>query len=395
MASHTRARRLGALVAVAAAFATLVLVILGGGSTPATQSISAANSSTTTTTLVIDDPEPGTPRGFTAAAGLNQLRNGRTRIERSLGCGSGGDADYWHFQSEAPLPAGVLTGPTSTLPGDLRLFADVHSPHHGVRSTPEPPVEGPDANAAFLLPDATHIGLSNARGTVKLRLASGDCGGRTRPAPTLDFDGTTASVDHDDEIATWEIVSRTGSYRLAEGSGWFDLSVDVSPGADNPWNLLLSGSIAVLQPRLHVAVAETYWGRDGVDYAKRQVAVAYDVTNVGAGDAYGVLLDTATSPTPGASLIAIIINGDNILIDGNTPVGTFPRSLGDLASGERTQVTLKWQLPLPAGNPPCGAVILDCEFDTTLGFTLPDALDVATSPSSTVHAKAPHLPPPL
>ncbi|MGH9282307.1 MAG: hypothetical protein ACRD0S_05165 [Acidimicrobiales bacterium] len=120
----------------------------------------------------------------------------------------------------------------------------------------------------------------------------------------------------------------------------------------------------------------SFWGRDGVDYAKRQVAVVYDVTNTGPGDSFGTFLQAASSPTPGASLIAIIINGDNLLIDGNTPVGTFPRALGDLATGETARVTLKWQLPLPAGNPPCGLVILGCEIDTTITFRVPDALDV-------------------
>ncbi len=377
-----------------AAFAVLLAALTaGGGATPARR-VSASSGTTSTTSPPIDEPTLGAPRAFSASLGKG-LANGRTRIERSLGCASGGDADYWHFQSESPLPAGVLTGATSTLPGDLRLYADVHGPHHGIRSDPEPPVEGPDQRSAFLLPDGSHVGMSNQRGTVKLRLQSGSCDGRTGDGFTLDFDGTTASVDHDEATAIWEIVSATGSYRAAEGIGWFDLSADVSPGADNPWSLLLDGSIAVLQPRLDVGIADTYWGRDGVDYAKRQVAVVYDVTNVGSGDAFGVLLRSAASPTPGASLISIIINGDNILIDGNTPLGTFPRSLGDLESGERTQVTLTWQLPLPAGNPPCGLVILDCEFDTTLGFTLPDALDVATTPSETLHAKAPHLPPPL
>jgi hypothetical protein len=392
-AGYTSVRRISAVSAVLAALGVLVAVVTTGGSTPI-QGISATGGSTTTTTLVIDPPVLGTPRAFQTAAGQG-LANGRTRIERSLGCASGGDADYWHFQSEAPLAAGVLTGPTSKVPGDLRLYADIHSPHHGIRATPEPPVEGPDLDSAFLLPDGSHVGLSNRRGTVKLRLRSGDCDNREGEGATLDFDGTTATLDHDDEPASWEIVSSTGSYRLAEGSGWFDLSANVSPGADNPWSLVLNGAIAVLQPRLEVEVADTFWGRDGVDYVRRHMGVVYDVTNVGSGDAYGVLLSSASSPTPGATLIAIIINGDNILIDGNTPVGSFPRSLGDLASGEHTQVTLKWQLPLPAGNPPCGLVILDCEIDTTLGFTLPDALDVATTPSFTLPAKAPHLPPPL
>ena len=333
---------------------------------------------------------PGPPRPFTATVGAGAA-NGRTRIERSLGCDAGGDADYWHFQSEAPLPAGVLTGPQSTLPGDLRVFADVHSPSHAIRATPEP-VPGPSNDAAFLLPDASRVALSNQRGTVKIRLTSGSC---TRGGQTLDFDGTTANTA--DRPGSWVIESSSGSYRSAAGSGDFDLEANVSPGADNPWRLVLRGGIGVLQPALSVNLVDAYWGRDGVDYVKRQVAVVYDVTNNGPGDSFATMLQAASSPTPGASLIAIIINGDNILIDGNTPIGQFPRSLGDLAAGETAQVTLKWQLPLPAGNPPCGLVILNCEFDTKLTFRVPDALDAAASPDPTftLRAKAPSLPPPV
>ncbi len=389
-----RARRYGVPAAAAAAMAAALVSVAGSGGDPA-QRISAGGSAPGGATAQIAaaaaaPAAPGPPRAFTTTLGVGTV-NGRARIERSLGCAAGGDADYWHFSSEAPLPAGVITGPQSTLAGDARLFADLHSPFHAVRATPEP-VAGPANESAFLLPDASRVALSNQRGTVKLKIGSGTC---ARDGQTLDFDGTTARTN--EKPGTWSIVSASGSYRSAAGSGDFDLEADVSPGADNPWKLVLRGGVGVLQPALQVTVAETYWGRDGVDYAKRQVAVAYDVTNTGPGDSFATFLQTASSPTPGASLVAIIINGDNLLIDGNTPVGTFPRSLGDLASGETTRVTLKWQLPLPSGSPPCGLVILNCRFDTTLGFRLPDALDVAASPdpSFTLHVNAPNLPPPV
>ena len=369
----------------AAAGITALLVSIGGGSgSPAARVLA--------TGAAPAPAVPGPPRPFTTTLGVG-LANGRTRIERSLGCSAGGDADYWHFQSEAALPAGVLTGAQSTLAGDARLSADVHSPSHAIRATPEPvAAPGPVNDSAFLLPDASHIGLSNQRGTVKLALSSGTC---APGAQTVDFDGTTAKTN--EKPGTWTIVSSSGSYRSAAGSGDFDLEADVSPGADNPWKVVLRGGVGVLQPALGVTLVNTYWGHDGVDYVKRQVAVVYDVTNTGPGDSFGTFLQTASSPTPGASLIAIIVNGNNLLIDGNTPLGTFPRSLGDLASGETARVTLEWQLPLPAGNPPCGLVILNCQFDTTLTFRVPDALDVALAPdpSFTLHAQAPNLPPPL
>lgn len=383
------------MAAAAVAAVAAVLVAVAGGPGDPGQVIRAGGEAGTRSVLaagaqVAPGPVPGTPRAFTTTVGVG-LANGRTRIERSLGCGAGGDADYWHFASEAPLPAGVITGPLSTLAGDLRLAADVHSPNHAVRATPEP-VPGPADDSAFLLPAASRVALSNQRGTVKLRLNAGSC---TAGGQTLDFDGTTARTN--EKPGTWTIVSSSGSYRSAAGSGDFDLEADVSPGADNPWKLVLRGGVGVLQPALAVNLVETYWGRDGVDYAKRQMAVVYDVTNTGPGDSFGTFLQTASSPTPGASLIAIIINGDNLLIDGNTPLGTFPRPLGDLAAGETARVTLKWQLPLPAGNPPCYLTILNCQIDTTLGFRVPDALDVAATPdpSFTLRATAPNLPPPV
>lgn len=344
-------------------------------------------STTTTPPPPPPPPEWGPDRPFTTSMGAG-LDNGRTRIERSLGCTAGGDADYWHFSSEAPLPPGVITGPQSTLPGDVRLAADVHSPFHAIRVAPEP-IPGPADDSAFLLPGASRVALSNNRGTVKLALESGTC---DRAGQTLDFDGLTARTGN--RPGAWKIVSSTGSYRQAKGSGNFDLEASVSPGADNPWALTLRGAVAVIQPKLDVKVVETFWGRDGVDYAKRQVGVVYEVTNVGAGDSFNVFLTKASSPTPGASLVAIIINGDNILIDGNTPVGQFPRALGDLAAGKKERVILKWQLPLPAGNPPCGLVILGCQIDTKLTFSLPDALDVATTPEFVRTVRAPDLPPP-
>ena len=382
-------RALGRGLALVASAALVATVFGGGGGGP--QSTSVRSDAPTGPSLAAatgTDPQPGPPRLFTTTVGAG---DGRTRIERSLGCDGGGDADYWHFQSEAVLPPGVITGPESNLPGDVRLFADLHSPHHAIRATPEP-VPGPLVDSAFLLPDASRVAMSNPRGTVKLELSSGNCAPRGQ---TVDFDGTTAATA--DRPGSWQIVSSSGSYRSAAGSGDFDLEADVSPGADNPWKLVLRGAVGVLQPALDVKVVETFWGRDGVDYAKRQVAVVYDVTNVGAGDSFATFLQAASSPTPGVSLIAIIINGDNLLIDGNTPVGTFPRALGDLAAGETTRVTLKWQLPVPAGNPPCGLVILNCKFDTSLRFRLPDALDVAVTPdpSFTLPATAPNLPPPL
>ena len=359
----------------------------------AAQAISAT--STTPTTLPRPPKTWGPLRSFTTTMGVG-ANNGRTRIEQSLDCGAGGDGSYWHFESEAQLPAGVITGPQSTMPGDFRLYAAVNSPYHEVRSTPEP-VPGPTQDSAMLLPDSSHAAMTNQRGSLKYGLSSGSCPrDQVGAGFTLDFDGITAATNEKPGI--WSLLDSAGSYREAKAgaTNTFDLTANVSPGANNPWAITMRGSLSVLQPALDVRLLNTFWGHDGVDYALRQVGVTYQVTNVGYGDAFDVRLANAMSPTPGASLIAIIVNGDNLLIDGNTPVGAPQRSLGDLASMETTTVTLKWQLPLPAGNPPCGLVILNCQFDTTLTFSLPDAMDVAVVPApvTTIHVQAPNLPPP-
>jgi hypothetical protein len=88
-------------------------------------------------------------------------------------------------------------------------------------------------------------------------------------------------------------------------------------------------------------------------------------------------LTSATSPTNGV-----------------TTVGIVPQNLPDLQSGQSVTVTVRYQFGLLA---PCALVILGCEFDTTLGVSMPDALDKADSPppTATVHVRAPDLPPPL
>jgi hypothetical protein len=364
---------------------TALVLALGGGTKADPQTKSISSGGTTTTTIPMAAPTYG---AFRNVAATSTGSNGRTRIERSLSCdGSQADSGYWHFQSENPLAGGVLTAPGSTVPGDLRLFADLHSPFHTIRATPEPvAAPGPLVQSAYLPGNSSRVALSNSRGTVKLRLLGGACPPGTMP---FSFDGATAAG-----AGAWSVLSATGSYRSAVGTGTYRLLASVLPGADNPWTLDLNGLLQVHKPQLDVRLVETYWGRDGVDYAARQVAAVYKVTNVGAGDSFNAALTAASSPTPGTAMIQILINGQKLYIDGNTPVGGFPRSLGDLASGEQITVTVVWQLPLPSTKPPCKAVILGCQIDTSLTFSTPDALDLPNSQTVAIPVKAPSLPPP-
>jgi hypothetical protein len=388
LSSDGRKAAAGRAVIMAAVAALLALAITAriDGSGQRTSAVSLFTTTTVSPTTVTTVSPPGAPRSFNTNI---SAANGRTRVERSLPCDGGdGDAGYWHLQGEQALPAGILTAPTNPLRGDLRVFADLHSPYHTIRTSPEPvAAPGPVAAAAYLQPDASRVALSNARGTVKLALTSGSC---SRSGRTFSFDGLQASGP-----GTWAVDGASGSYRSATGTGTFNLNSGFAPGADNPWTLGLTGNLTVLQPKLAVSLVETYWGHDGVDYATRQVAAVYRVTNVGAGDTFAASLTSASSPTKGASLIRILINGKNLLIDGNTPLSTFPRPLGDLSSTEDVLVTIVWQLPLPSNTSACKLVILKCEIVTNLGFAAPDALDLPTAHSASLKVKAPDLPPPL
>ena len=130
----------------------------------------------------------------------------------------------------------------------------------------------------------------------------------------------------------------------------------------------------MLQPGLQVEVLDTGWGRLGADYASRTVSVLYRITNPGPGDSFGTVL-TSTSGSTGV-----------------TALGPTPQPLGDLLAGDSVDVWVKYRLALL--GPPCGLVVLDCDFDSTLTVSLPDALDTPATTTRTVAVTAPDLPPP-
>ena len=310
---------------------------------------------------------------------------GAGRIDPGQSCATGGEGGYWHYDYEAPLAAGVITGPQSTLVGTSRLHLDLHSEEGIVRATPSEPLPG----HAWLQGTESGVTLSNQRGTVRMRLRSvpDSVGAGCDTAHTLGFDGITATG----ASLPWEITEATGSYRHAEGDGTATLQAAVAPGADNPGRLDLTGDIAVLQPSLKLEMVDSYWAFLGAHYLVRYVTVIYRVTNTGPGDAFGVRLTAASSPTTGVKLVGPLPYDTSTKI-----LGPVPQYLADLPSGDSEIVRLRWGLPLPSGNPPCGLVILGCEFDTTLTFEMPDALDVpGPARTATVHAKAPDFPPPV
>jgi hypothetical protein len=302
-------------------------------------------------------PSGAAPQPLTyTASGTNGVGS---IVDPGLPCSQGGQGNYHDFLLTTAIPGGVV----SSLTGNLR--ANLNVQHDGV----EPPV-GPVTNNAFLLGNTSHATFSNQRGTLQLQLSSGSC-----KTPTLPFDGTTATATG---TGTWAIdptsSGNTGSYRQASGTGTFTLSAGVGPGAANPWSLALNGSVSVLEPSLAVSVVSTFWGNLGLDYAARIVSVTYQVTNTGPGDAFGVSLTSAVSPTAGV-----------------IPFGPIPQSLGDIASGASTDVTVSYQLGLLQ---PCTLVILGCSFATTLGANMPDALDVPATYKASASVTAPNLPPP-
>ena len=319
----------------------------------------------------------GTLRPFNLSVGSD---HGSGVIDAGLSCAEGGDGGYWHYDYEAGLPAGVVTGPQSTLPGSLRLHLDLHSEDKIVRATPAEP----GAGEAWLQGTESTVTFANQRGTVGMQLTTT---GRGCDNPHgLAFDGTNATGP-----ATWKITEATGAYRQAAGSGTASLSAAVAPGADNPFTIQMSGKVGVLQPSLKLEPIDSYWAFLGAHYLLRRVTVVYRVTNTGPGDAFGVRLVAANSPTSGVKLVGPIPFDTN-----TTALGPVPQSLGDLRVGESEIVRLRWQLPKPvAGNPPCQTVILGCVFDSRLTFEMPDALDVVqANKSATVTYHAPNFPPP-
>ena len=322
----------------------------------------------------------GPPRAFTTSL---TSATGSGRIDPGLSCAQGGEGGYWHYDYEAPLAAGVITGPQSTLASTSRLHLDLHSEDQIVRATPGEPLPG----KAWLQGTESAVTMSNQRGTVRLALrsAGGDGAGCDSPH-NLTFDGTTTSG-----ALTWGITEATGSYRDAIGTGTAQLRADVAPGADNPAQLDLTGNIAVLQPSLKLEMVDSYWAFLGAHYLLRYVTVIYRVTNTGPGDAFNVRLTAASSPTTGVKLV-----GPLPFNTATQSLGPVPQHLADIPSGGSEIVRLRWGLPSPSGNPPCKLVILGCKFDTTLTFEMPDALDVVGPlKSATVQAKAPDFPPPV
>lgn len=291
--------------------------------------------------------------------------DGRGRIQSpGRSCDDGGAGAYWHHDHEARLAPGALT----SLPGDLTFLLELHSDVIRRPNSVDLPPAGPpgDPPTAFMPPGQSLAVLGNQRGTIRLGLASGTCA-----APTLRFNGRSAAGEGE-----WTIEGGTGSYEGVAGSGGFAFAADVDPGADNPWSITLDGDLQVNQPALEAKVVNTFWGNHGTDYVTRRVSVTYELTNTGAGDAFGARLVTTNSPTPGV-----------------TPLGPHDQPLGDLHAGESIQVTVRYQLGLLQ---PCALIILGCDFTTGLTVGWTDALDIASQAvAPPMPVSAPDLPPVL
>jgi hypothetical protein len=291
--------------------------------------------------------------------------NGRGRIQSpGRSCADGGLGAYWHADQVAELAPGALT----SLPGELSFLLELHSESirrpNSVNLPPPGPAGGPPT--AFLPAGQSELVLANQRGTIHLALAGvGSC-----EAAAIDFNGRNAAG-----TAPWRATG-TGSYAGINGIGTVGFSADVDPGANNPWQVDLDGTLAVLQPALHASVVDTYWGNLGTDYVTRRVSVTYRIKNTGPGDAFNAKLMSTTSPTNGV-----------------TPLGPHKVPLGDLHAGETRDVTVRYQLGVLN---PCGLVILNCDFVTKVNVSWTDALDLPSQPSvGGLATKAPALPPVL
>ena len=304
-------------------------------------------------------PSPVVPITISASGA-----NGAGRITTpGRPCADGGEGGHWHYDYGAPLADGAF----SNLPGDLRMHLDLHTDDDGPLIDPpaDPPFAGAGATP-FLLGRESHVTLNNARGRITLALIGGSCG---EPGDAT-FDGKEASAE-----GAWEVVRGVGAYRDATGTGTYALTADVTPGADNTFDVVLDGNITIVPPAITVQAVDAYWGLLGVDYLRRRVTVVYRITNTGAGDSFGARLTGITSSTNGVE-----------------PVGVTARPLGDLRPEESELVTVRYQLGLLS---PCRLVILNCRFDTTLSVDIPDAFDRSNTQVRTLRVRAPTAPPPL
>lgn len=254
-------------------------------------------------------------------------------------CAEGGEGSFWHYAYEATLAPGAFT----SAPGTASLDLDLHSDSPG---------------SAWLPGDETKVLVENARGTVRLALSSGDCS-----TPTLAFDGSSTAGS-----GTWAVDGASGSYRQATGSGSFDLQASVGPGSSNPFELRLSGSVAVLDPSSELELFSASWA-SGAGGAYREALVTVRVANNGPGDAFGVTIENATGPSP------------DVVV-----VGPMPKAVGDIASGTSSLVQLRYRL---VRGGPCPIVDKGCAFDTTVLVRMPDALDVPATQEHTLRVRVP------
>lgn len=265
------------------------------------------------------------------AAGPQQVNisvsgsNGSGVTEPGIPCASGGDGASWRYNYSAALTPGDF----SQQPGTLSLALDLHS--EGFEDL---------AANAWLPPGTNAATITNARGTATLAMTSGTC-----DSPTISFDGSTASG-----TGVWS-VGGTGAYRDMTGGGTFALNqAQVGPGSTNPFQLNLSGSVAVPSPVLDVEVARAAWTRSP-DPRTHRALVEYRVLNVGPGDAFGVRVAGNSSPTPGV-----------------TPVTALPVQVPDIPAGGSAIVELHYDIAKP-----CKA---GCPIETELSINFADALDV-------------------
>ncbi|WP_405981414.1 hypothetical protein [Streptomyces sp. NBC_00158] len=248
---------------------------------------------------------------------------------------SGADAAV---ASSAGCPAGPLTD-GRTLSGSDALAAGVFSSLPTQLAVNLPFRVG--GTQAALPPDGTQVTLTNARGSVTVRLDGGGC-----DAPELSYNGTVASG-----VGTWQVVpdsTPTNAYRGTVGSGFFSVNADVTPGSGKSWGLDLLGNVEPLQPQVAVT-HRAYWGGLG-NYLSRTLSVEYRIRNTGSGDAFNV------------KLLDALPTGSGI-----TRLGPVPQTVGAVRSGATASVVVRYRV--------CGIAVVGCRFTAGTQTSLTDALD--------------------
>lgn len=218
----------------------------------------------------------------TPVSGLLFGENGTNTFNDRLDCGAqNGAGDTWRafwFDQPATDPNGVFSGRWN---GDFEV-------HRGLApgSAFVPGNSGRIALAAVSSGGRLGAGFFDTAGT------QGCDDANLQLTPLGGSDPSSQQVSGQLPIVA---TGGLGALRGLTGSGTIDMTLDLSPGADNPATIALAGNFDVLDPDVKVGSAQARW--DSLTaWLNKRLRIYVTLTNpAGAGDAFGVRITGANA----------------------------------------------------------------------------------------------------